>query len=80
MNAVAPGPIDTPMTAPLFADPEMAPVMQSLLDLTPLKRMGQPEEIVDCINFLLSPQSSYVCGSVLFIDGGFDAQTRQDHI
>jgi NAD(P)-dependent dehydrogenase (short-subunit alcohol dehydrogenase family) len=80
MNGVAPGPIDTPMTAPLFEDPEMAPVMQGLLDATPLGRMGQPEEIVNCINFLLSPASSYVCGSVLFIDGGFDAHTRQDHI
>ncbi|MCZ6830572.1 MAG: SDR family oxidoreductase [Gammaproteobacteria bacterium] len=80
MNAVAPGPIDTAMTAPLFEDPEMAPVMQGLLDATPMARMGQPEEIVNCINFLLSPESSYVCGSVLFIDGGYDAHTRQDHI
>jgi NAD(P)-dependent dehydrogenase (short-subunit alcohol dehydrogenase family) len=80
MNGVAPGPIDTPMTAPLFEDPDMAPVMQGLLDATPLGRMGQPQEIVNCINFLLSPEASYVCGSVLFIDGGFDAHTRQDHI
>ncbi len=80
MNAVAPGPIDTPMTKPLFEDPDMAPVMQGLLDATPLKRMGQPNEIAQCIEFLLSPAASYVCGSTLFIDGGFDAHTRQDHI
>jgi NAD(P)-dependent dehydrogenase (short-subunit alcohol dehydrogenase family) len=80
MNAVAPGIIDTPMSRPLFDDADMAPVMQSLLDATPLGRMGQPEEIANGINFLLSPQSAYVCGSVLFIDGGYDAHTRQDHI
>jgi NAD(P)-dependent dehydrogenase (short-subunit alcohol dehydrogenase family) len=80
MNAVAPGPVDTPMTKPLLDDPDMAPVIQGLLDATPLKRMGQPQEIADCILFLLSPQSAYVCGSTLFIDGGFDAHTRTDHI
>jgi NAD(P)-dependent dehydrogenase (short-subunit alcohol dehydrogenase family) len=80
MNAVAPGPIDTPMTAPLFDDPKMAQVMQGLLDATPMNRMGKPEEIVSCINFLLSPASSYVCGSTLFIDGGFDAHSRPEHI
>ena len=80
MNGVAPGPIETPMTAPLFDDPDMAAVMQGLLDATPQGRMGQPGEIVNCINFLLSPEASYVCGSLLFIDGGYDAHTRQDHI
>ena len=67
-------------TKPLFEDPDMAPIMQGLLDATPLKRMGQPNEIAQCIEFLLSPAASYVCGSTLFIDGGFDAHTRQDHI
>ncbi len=80
MNAVAPGPIETPMTAPLFEDPDMAAVMQGLIDATPLGRMGQPEEIVSCIEFLLSPAASNVCGSNLFIDGGYDAHTRQEHI
>ena len=80
MNAVAPGPIETPMTAPLFEDPEMAPIMEGLIDATPLRRMGQPEEIVTCIEFLLSPAASNVCGSNLFIDGGFDAHSRTDHI
>ena len=80
MNAVAPGPIDTPMTKPLFDSPEMAEIMKGLLDATPLGRAGQPEEISKVISFMLSPDSSYICGSVLFIDGGFDAATRSDHI
>ena len=80
VNAVAPGPIDTPMTKPLFENPEMAEIMQGLLDVTPLGRPGQPEEIAKVINFMLGPDSSYICGVNLFIDGGFDATTRADHI
>jgi NAD(P)-dependent dehydrogenase (short-subunit alcohol dehydrogenase family) len=78
MNAVAPGPVDTPMTKPLFDDPEMAPVMQYLIDNTPLGRAGKPEEIAATISFLLGAGASYVCGSILYIDGGYDAHTRSD--
>jgi NAD(P)-dependent dehydrogenase (short-subunit alcohol dehydrogenase family) len=78
MNAVAPGPVDTPMTKPLFDDPEMAEVMQYLIANTPLGRAGKPEEIARSIAFLLGPDSSYVCGSILYIDGGYDAHTRSD--
>ena len=80
MNAVAPGPVDTPMTRPLYDNPEMAEVMRHLIDNTPLGRAGQPREIARTINFLLGPESSYVCGSVLYVDGGYDAHVRSDHI
>lgn len=80
MNAVAPGPVMTPMTEPLFRSQEMAPVMQGLLDATPIHRVAQPEEISAVIEFLLSPASSYVNGSLLFIDGGYDANKRQDRL
>ena len=78
MNAVAPGPVDTPMTRPLFDNPQMAEIMQHLIDETPLGRVGKPEEISRIICFLLGPDASYVCGSVLYIDGGYDANTRTD--
>ena len=80
MNAVAPGPIDTPMTRPLFDNPEMATIVQHLLDATPLGRAGQPEEISKVIRFLLGPDASYICGSLLYIDGGYDANTRKDRV
>ncbi len=80
INAVAPGPVLTPMTEPLFNSPEYAPIMQGLLDDTPIKRAAQPEEIVECILFLLSDKSRYVGGTVLFVDGGYDAHVRQDRI
>lgn len=80
MNAVAPGPILTPMTRPLFESEEYAPVMEHLLAATPIERAGEPEEVVNCILFLLGPGASYVHGSLLFVDGGYDAHSRQDHI
>ncbi len=80
INAVAPGPVLTPMTEPLFNSPDYAPIMQQLLDNTPIKRAAQPEEVAEVILFLLSDKASYVGGSVLFVDGGYDANTRQDHI
>jgi NAD(P)-dependent dehydrogenase (short-subunit alcohol dehydrogenase family) len=80
VNAVAPGPTLTPMAIPLFESEEYAPVMQSLIDQTPANRAAQPEEIVSCIQFLLSPGASNVYGTLLFSDGGYDAHTRPDHV
>jgi NAD(P)-dependent dehydrogenase (short-subunit alcohol dehydrogenase family) len=80
INAVAPGPVLTAMTKPLFESEEYAPVMQGLLDATPIQRAADPGEISACIRFLLSDAASYVSGSVLFIDGGYDAHVRQGHI
>lgn len=78
INAIAPGVISTPMTDPLFNS--MNEVMKGLIDGTPLKRTGQPEEIARFIRFLLSEDSSFICGSMLFIDGGYDAAMRTDHV
>ena len=80
MNAVAPGPTITPMTGPLFESEEYAPVMQALLDQTPVNRATEAEEIASCIQFLLSTAASNVYGTLLFVDGGYDAHTRPDHV
>ncbi|MGB1140407.1 MAG: SDR family oxidoreductase [Halioglobus sp.] len=80
VNAVAPGPTITPMTAPLFESEEYAPILEGLLAKTPIERAGEAEEIANCILFLLGPDSSYVHGSLLFVDGGYDAHSRQEHI
>lgn len=80
MNGIAPGPTLTPMTKPLFESEEYAPIMESLLDATPIQRAAEAEEIANCIMFLLSPASSYVHGCLLWADGGYDANMRQHHI
>ncbi|MDP9293590.1 MAG: 3-oxoacyl-ACP reductase FabG [Actinomycetota bacterium] len=64
VNAVAPGFIDTDMTADL---PESA------LDAVPAKRAGKPEEVAAAVRFLASDSAGYVTGTTLFVDGGMSA-------
>ena len=64
VNAVAPGWIDTEMTAGVAKD---------LLEAVPARRAGTPEEVAACVRFLASEQASYVTGAVLSVDGGLAA-------
>ncbi|MFD0566448.1 SDR family NAD(P)-dependent oxidoreductase [Kitasatospora saccharophila] len=71
VNAVAPGPTDTPGLAGLQADPEQtAQFQQYLAGQVPLGRLARPEEIAAAVLFLASGQSSFVTGSNLYVDGG----------
>jgi 3-oxoacyl-[acyl-carrier protein] reductase len=64
VNAVAPGWIDTGMTAE---------VSKELLAAVPARRAGTPEEVAACVRFLASEEASYVTGAVLSVDGGLAA-------
>jgi NAD(P)-dependent dehydrogenase (short-subunit alcohol dehydrogenase family) len=66
VNSVAPGHIETPLTAYL-KDPE---IKRARAAVTPLGRVGQPEDVVGSILFLLSDEASYVTGTHLVVDGG----------
>jgi 3-oxoacyl-[acyl-carrier protein] reductase len=68
VNAVAPGFIETPLTADL---PEE--VVEWGLKLTPLGKFGQPQDVADAVAFLASDKASYITGEVLKIDGGMAA-------
>lgn len=71
VNTITPGPTETPGLAGLAADPEQSRI---LLDnearRVPLGRLGQPSEIADAVVFLASPQTRFITGTELFVDGG----------
>lgn len=70
VNAIAPGYLETDMTAGLLAHPKWR---ERLLAQTPIGRFAAPEEMVGGALFLASPASSYVVGATLFMDGGWTA-------
>lgn len=80
INLVAPGPVSTPMTTSLLDQEKYVSILELTLDATPIRRVGEPEEVAGGIVFLLDPRLSYICGAVLHIDGGFNAHTRQNQI
>lgn len=65
VNVVAPGFIDTDMTSELDER-----VTNDLISRIPMARMGTAEEVANAVVFLASPQSSYITGTTIFVDGG----------
>jgi len=71
VNAVSPGPTDTPGFDSLAKSPEeLAQLKQYMVAGIPLGRLGRPEEIARVVSFLASADSSFVTGIELFVDGG----------
>lgn len=68
VNAVGPGVIETPLTAPIKAQPDW---YRAYADKTPMKRWAKAEEMAGPTVFLLSDAASYVTGTILFADGGW---------
>ncbi|MDQ3617076.1 MAG: SDR family oxidoreductase [Actinomycetota bacterium] len=70
VNAIAPGIVDTPLTAQIHAVPEWS---QAYADKSALGRWSRPDELVGAVVYLASDASSFVTGSQLFVDGGWTA-------
>ncbi len=69
VNAIAPGPVDTPMVKEMHT----ASTRQAWYRSLPIKRYAQPEEVAAAALFLASDEAAYVNGHILNVDGGFDA-------
>jgi NAD(P)-dependent dehydrogenase (short-subunit alcohol dehydrogenase family) len=67
VNAVAPGYFATPLTAPRLQDPK---AWESIMESTPLKRVGKAEDIIGPVVFLASDAAAFITGACLFVDGG----------
>jgi NAD(P)-dependent dehydrogenase (short-subunit alcohol dehydrogenase family) len=71
VNAISPGPIDTPGFNGLAQSEEQAEQLKTnQVSTVPLGRMGSPDEVAKAVSFLASDDSSYVTGVELFVDGG----------
>jgi NAD(P)-dependent dehydrogenase (short-subunit alcohol dehydrogenase family) len=81
INAVCPGPIDTPMLRVFVARPDQQStqgmdkeeLVRTRGSMTPMGRPGRPEEIANAALFLLSDEASFVTGAAVPVDGGITA-------
>lgn len=65
VNAIAPGYTNTDMVAGIDQ-----PILDKIIDSIPTKRLGTPEEIAECVAFLLNDKAGYITGSTLHVNGG----------
>lgn len=78
MNAVGPGYTETPMTAAVADDPNYGDAIRQFVASIPVGRAGSPQDMAKAVRFLLSEDADFICGAMLFVDGGHDAMLRPD--
>lgn len=77
-NAVAPGYIETPMTQQVAQSETYGDAIRQFVASIPAGRPGLPEDVASLVLFLLSPQASFIAGSLIFVDGAHDAMFRPE--
>ncbi|OBG98243.1 SDR family oxidoreductase [Mycobacterium sp. E3247] len=77
LNAIAPGAVMTPLLERQLATPREAKAIRAFP--VPVGGFGDPTHLADWMVFMLSDAAAFLCGSVLFVDGGSDAYFRADH-
>jgi NAD(P)-dependent dehydrogenase (short-subunit alcohol dehydrogenase family) len=76
LNGVCPGPVRTPLLEATMADPATRASVESI-DI-PIGRWGTTDDVAAFVSFLLGPEAGWIHGSILFVDGGNDAEIRPD--
>lgn len=76
LNAIAPGAVQTPLLESGLASQDFGPLIRDFP--VPVGGFGQPEQIATWILHMLSPEADFMCGSLVFVDGGSDAMVRPD--
>ena len=79
LNAVAPGTVETPLSAPVLADEVGAAYVDAAVPM-PFGGHARPEELAPLLEFLTGPDCLHVTGQVLFVDGGADAVLMGDDV
>jgi NAD(P)-dependent dehydrogenase (short-subunit alcohol dehydrogenase family) len=78
VNAVAPGPVLTDLTRTALDHPVTGDLIRGFP--VPMDRWGEQHEIAEAVWFLLSPQSAWTTGTIVFVDGGTDALLNPDRL
>jgi NAD(P)-dependent dehydrogenase (short-subunit alcohol dehydrogenase family) len=75
VNAIAPGFFITEQNRSLLLNPDgsYTPRAESIIAHTPFRRFGEPDELLGALQWLAGDASSFVTGTVIVVDGGFDA-------
>jgi NAD(P)-dependent dehydrogenase (short-subunit alcohol dehydrogenase family) len=71
VNSISPWYIETPLTAPVMANPER---MKMIIERTPMGRIGQPEEVASLASYLAMDMASYITGQNIMVDGGMSVK------
>lgn len=79
LNGIGPGVVETPMTTPLLQQPEMVKLIHQSNPIA-VPGYAKPAEIAELIDFLLGMENHYLCGQIIYIDGGTDAILRPTSI
>lgn len=69
INSVSPGVISTPMGRQELAGP-WGSALRAVIDASPMKRIGTPDDVADAVSFLLGPRATFITGTDLLVDGG----------
>ena len=78
MNAIGPGYTRTPLSLAVEDDPTYGEAIKEFIATIPVGRPGEPGDMADAASFLLGEKASFICGAMLFVDGGHDAMMRPD--